>query len=274
MDNRPLGIFDSGLGGLTVAKEIYRLLPEESTIYVGDTARVPYGNRSQKIVTQFSRQIVDFLITQNVKGVIVACSTATSQALPTLQKLFNVPIYGVIEPAASEALQTTKNNHIGIIGTRGTIESKIFQKLLLKVNPKISITTQTCPLFVPLAEEGITRGKIAEAVASLYLQKFRQTPVDTLILGCTHYPLLELTIQKVVGNSVKLINPGLALAQNLKLKLTAADIAAPSNNIPFHHYFVTDNPDAFTKHAREFLGTQLNSQVKLLSLSESSEILT
>jgi glutamate racemase len=264
MSNQPIGIFDSGIGGLTVAQEIYNHFPHENTIYVGDTARVPYGNRSPETVIRFSRHIVTFLVKQQVKAIVIACSTASAQALETLQKEFSLPIYGVIEAAATRAALETKTKHIGVIGTRGTIKSNRFQTSIKSMDSHISITATACPLFVPLAEEGITTGSIASQIANLYLSGFKSTSIDTLILGCTHYPLLKSVIQVTVGSQVKLVDVGQALVEELLKKppFPLNSQAKPGQ----HQWYVSDDPASFSRLATRFLNPSISVKAKSITL--------
>lgn len=252
-DNRPIGIFDSGVGGLTVAKEIYKYLPNESTVYVGDTARVPYGNRSPETITLFSRQITQFLLKENVKAIVVACATASSVALDTLKQEFpQIPIIGVIDAASQNALEMTKTNGIGIIGTRATITSNSFGKRIKQLNTTTSTITQACPLFVPLVEEGILDGPIAQATIDHYLKEFKNTQIDTLIMGCTHYPLLEPLVQQYLPH-VQLINVGTSVAHALHTILITNGLVSLDTNIPTHLCYSTDLTDNFTRIAQLFL---------------------
>jgi glutamate racemase len=258
-NHRPIGIFDSGLGGLTVAKEIYRLLPNESTIYIGDTARVPYGNRSREAVTQFTQELIDALLTLDVKAVVIACGTASSVALPNLQDAYKqIPIIGVIEPAAENAVSVTTSNHIGVIGTQATIASNSFGNFIKKSNPHIEIHNQSCPLFVPIVEEGIINDHpiLLEAIKH-YLNKLQQTQIDTLILGCTHYPIISHAIADYLPG-VNLINAGVSVAQELNHLLINNHIENTSAKSPRHRYFVTDINQNFEEVAQTFLGKQIS----------------
>jgi glutamate racemase len=254
-DHRPIGIFDSGLGGLTVAKEIYRLLPNESTIYIGDTARVPYGNRSREAVTQFTQELIDALLTFDVKAVVIACGTASSVALPNLQDAYKqIPIIGVIEPAAENAVSVTTSNHIGVIGTQATIASNSFGNFIKKSNPHIEIHNQSCPLFVPIVEEGIINDHpILLETIKHYLSRLRQTQIDTLILGCTHYPIISHAIADYLPG-IHLINAGESVAEKLHRLLTKYQLENSGSKNPVHRYFVTDMNQNFETVAQTFLG--------------------
>lgn len=260
-----IGIFDSGIGGLTVAKELYRVMPGVSTIYVGDTARVPYGNRSRETVIRFSRQIVDFLIGKNVQAIVAACSTASSLALDTIRNEVKIPVIGVIEPTAELAAKTTKNGRIGIIGTTGTINSHAFEKQLISLNPDLFLTSKACPLFVPLIEEGMTEGPIVDQVIDYYLRGFKKERLDTLVLGCTHYPLIFKAIDKYFDHKVQLVNPGVALAQ------MADELSGETDDglVAKHHYYVSDDPEKFALQAERFLGqTVLPNQVDKVTFGD------
>ena len=221
--NAPIGVFDSGVGGLTVAREIMRQLPEESMIYFGDTARVPYGTKSKDTIVRYSRQIVNFLLSKGVKAVVIACNTASALALADLQELYNVPIIGMVQPGAIAAMNATKNKNIGIIGTNATIKSGQYGQYLRKLDPSVTVVTKACPLFVPLVEEGLIDDRITEDMVSRYLREFKQYDIDSLILGCTHYPLLINPIQRFVGDKVTLVNPAYEVAKTLKQMLAQRD---------------------------------------------------
>ena len=187
----PIGVFDSGIGGLTVVKEIINNLPDENIVYFGDTARVPYGNKSKNTVLRYSRQIVNFLKTKGVKAIVVACNTASALALDDLEKEIDIPIIGVVKPGAYAAVNTTKNNRVGVIATQSTVQSRLYQEIIAKQAPQINVFAKACPLFVPLVEEGWTNDTITLEVAKRYLRELQDKDIDTLILGCTHYPLLS-----------------------------------------------------------------------------------
>lgn len=253
MDNRPIGVFDSGIGGLTVVKEVLEQLPNESIIYLGDTARVPYGTRGKEIIKKFSLELTNFLLKRKVKFLVVACNTISATCLEEIEKASPVPVLGVIEPAASEAAKNTKTGKIGVIGTQATISSKVYEKEIKKINPKIKILTQACPLFVPLAEEGLIDEKATELIAQKYLKVFKNNKIDTLILGCTHYPVLKKVIQKVVGKKVRLIDSAKPTALKLKEILRQENLLSKSKKAK-HEFFVTDAPIRVYKVAKGFLG--------------------
>ena len=253
--NSPIGVFDSGVGGLTVALEIMRNLPSEDIVYFGDTARVPYGSKSAETIIRYSEQICRFLIGKQVKAIVVACNTASAFALETLQKEFHIPIIGVIKAGAEVAAAGTRNKRVGIIGTEGTIGSGIHASFLKNLDPEIRVIGKACPLFVPLAEEGWTHDPVTEEVARRYLEELKQQDIDTLILGCTHYPLLRSTIRKVIGDGVQLVNPAfetaLELKQLLKEKELEHDFQPPEELR--HRFYVSDLADKFRRFANTIL---------------------
>jgi glutamate racemase len=263
MDQRPIGVFDSGVGGLTVVHEIMNQLPNEEIIYFGDTARVPYGSKSKETVTKYSKQIIRFLLTKNIKAIIIACNTASSNSLEEVQKAFDIPIIGVVEPGSVMAYKTTKNNRIGIIGTEATIKSKGYTNSIKKHNKDIKTFSFPCPLFVPLAEEGWTNNEVAYLVAKKYLEPFYEKQIDTLVLGCTHYPLLKDVIQDVIGHNINLINPALEAAKNLKELLISKDGLRNSTQDPKHSFYVSDNTTKFEQIAAIALKKSIPSAKKV-----------
>ena len=251
-----IGVFDSGIGGLTVARELFRVLPNERVVYLGDTARVPYGNKSKETVVKFSTESVLFLMDQKVKLVVVACNTASSFALPALRKFSSTPVLGVIDPGVEAALQATRSGRIGVIGTTSTIGSGAYQKGIKRRAPKAQVVSVSCPLFVPFAEEGWVSDKIIESVAHKYLAPLKSSKIDTLILGCTHYPLLKNTIAKVMGEKVRLVDSATQTALKASLllkKLNQLNTARRSG----HRFFVTDEPKQFSKLSKRFLGKSI-----------------
>ena len=257
-DNRPIGIFDSGVGGLTVFSEVEKTLPQEEIIYFGDTARVPYGTKSKETVTRFSVENVEFLMKHNVKLVLVACNTASSLSLEFLKRCFRVPIIGVIEPGARKAVNKTRNNKIGVIGTNATISSGAYEKAIKKISSKMIVYSQRCPLFVPLAEEGWIDEEVTYDIASVYLSKLKKTGIDTLILGCTHYPLLKNTIKKVMGPKVSLVDSAQEVAKEARVVLDAGGILNGSSGKKKHKFFVSDEPEHFIKLAQAFLNRKMS----------------
>ncbi len=261
--SNPIGFFDSGIGGLTVVKEAMRLLPNENIVYFGDTARVPYGSKSNSTVIEYTMQAARFLMKKNIKMLVVACNTASSVALDELRKEINVPVIGVIEPGAKMALDETKNGRIGVIGTYATINNKAYSSQLKKLNGKIKVFEKACPLFVPLAEEGWLDHKATHLIAREYLEEFKEHEIDTLILGCTHYPILTETISKVVGKKVKLINSGLPASYILKNYLEGRGIRSQSVQIGYHEFYVSDVPAKFKNIAERFLGRKIDNLNKI-----------
>ena len=258
MDNRPIGVFDSGLGGLTVVKALKKLLPNESIIYFGDTARLPYGVKSKDLVKQYSIQITRFLIQKDVKIVIVACNTATAMALNILRSKFNsIPIIGVIEPGSEKAILKTKNKHIGVIGTISTISSNVYEKSIKEKNINIKVVSKACPLFVPFVEEGLIDGSAINEITQYYLSVFKNN-IDTLILGCTHYPLLKKTISKCTKN-ISLIDSADTVAKGAHKKLERNNLLNQNNQEGELHCYVTDLPMRFEKLGNIFLGTEITN---------------
>lgn len=244
----PIGIFDSGVGGLTVAREIMRQLPNESLVYFGDTARVPYGSKSKDTILKYSRQIVRFLQTQKVKAIVIACNTASAFALSDLQKECDLPIIGVILPGAKTAVANTATGRIGVIGTDGTIRSQIYTRVIHEYNPDIVVFGKACPLFVPLVEEGWLHDTVTDEIAKRYLSEFEDKDIDALILGCTHYPLLRSTIKNVMGDRVNLVNPAYETALSLRELLAQNGLLSPRKTIAesrMHRFFVSDAPEKF-----------------------------
>lgn len=261
----PVGVFDSGIGGLTVAREIMRNLPSEKIVYFGDTARVPYGNKSKDTVLRYSRQIIRFLETENVKAIVVACNTASAFALSEIQKEMNLPIIGVIEAGARVAAETTMNKKVGVIGTEGTIHSGIHERWLKSLDREITVYGKPCPLFVPLVEEGWLKDSVTEEIAERYLRELLEKEVDTLILGCTHYPLLRSLIQKVVGPEVKLVNPAYETALELKKLLSQENLLSTGKGqeeFPYRFY-VSDLAEKFRKFADSILPYDVEKTKKI-----------
>ena len=258
MDNRPIGVFDSGLGGLTVVKALKGLLPNESILYFGDTARLPYGVKSKDLVTQYSKQIINFLIKKNAKMIVVACNTATAMALNTLKKDFkDIPIVGVIEPGSEQAILTTINNKIGVIGTIATINSKAYEQSIKEKDIEIDIISKACPLFVPFVEEGLIDGEAINEIAQHYLSSFNNN-VDTLILGCTHYPLLKSVISKNTKH-ITLIDSASVVAKETYKKLKEHRLLTHDTSIGTLHCYVTDFPMRFEKLGNIFLGGEIKN---------------
>ncbi len=260
---QPIGIFDSGIGGLTVVKEIIHSLPNESIIYFGDTARVPYGTKSDSTIKEYSIQNTKFLRKHNVKLIVVACNTASSVALNEITLHANVPVIGVIKPGAEAAVKNTFNNRIAIIGTNATVSSKAYDREISKLNPKIEVRGKACPLFVPIVEEGWMNHEIGLLAAKEYLNVLQRFAYDTLVLGCTHYPLLKHTIQNVVGDKVKLIDSGIETAKQVKSILAEINLLNNSKEKPNRKYFVSDLPHRFKEIGEMFLGQKIKSIAKI-----------
>ena len=243
MNNRPIGIFDSGVGGLTVAAAVMKEMPNEKIIYFGDTARVPYGNKSSETVTRFAKQIIRFLLTEDVKVIIAACNTVSAVSLRKLREDFDIPIFGVVEPGVSSALEATKNKRVGIIGTSATIKSGAYEKLIYEKDPEIKVFSQACPLFVPLAEEGWTDTLITKLTAEKYLNPLIEKDIDSLVLGCTHYPLLYDCLKSVSGEGIELVNPAKATAECVKKYLSETDNLNVEKRLKEHKFYVSDMTD-------------------------------
>lgn len=262
---KAIGIFDSGIGGLTVLKELAAALPLENTIYLGDTARVPYGIRSAETVTRYSFENTQFLLSQEIKMLVVACNTASAVSLDAVKKEFPLPVIGVLEPGARAAAAATRTRKVGIIGTEATIGSGAYEKALGKLDPAIQVFSKACPLFVPLAEEGWTENDVAVLVAERYLAFFRTSGIDTLVLGCTHYPLLKKVIGKAVGPGIALIDSATETAKEVASVLDKLKWQRPGKGPAVRKYFVTDTPTRFERLGKLFLGdAQLTAeQVKV-----------
>lgn len=267
MSWQAIGIFDSGVGGLTVLREIMRALPQEDTIYFGDTARVPYGTKSPDTVIRYSQEIASFLVTKDIKLLVVACNTASAVALPTLRRQLSIPVVGVIEPGAKRAVEVTRSGIVGVIGTAGTIRSSAYTRAIKRLNPDISVLSRACPLFVPLAEEGWIDNDVARLTAASYLEELRRTGVDTLVLGCTHYPLLKKTIAAVMGPEVTLVDSAEETARTVGSILKEKKLLRPIEEMGNNHYFVTDVPAGFIRTGNRFLGGKLGD-VYQVSLEE------
>lgn len=251
--NKAIGIFDSGIGGLTVVARILRRLPNENVIYFGDTGRYPYGPRSPEIIKRFSRQNVNFLLEHGVKFVVAACNTASAVALDHIKKIYSIPIIGVIEPGAAAAAAKTKNKIIGVIGTQGTIESSSYQRALRSLDKTFRIHARACPLFVALAEEGYVNRPAARLIAADYLRDMKRRKIDTLVLGCTHYPLLKSTIRHVMGGAVELIDSAEETTRALKAALMKLGLLNENSRIGKKKFYVSDSPEKFKKIGERFL---------------------
>ena len=252
-DPRPIGVFDSGLGGLTAVRELQRVLPSESVIYFGDTARLPYGSKSRETVTHFGLEIAAFLMRQNIKCLLVACNTASSYALDTLTRRLEIPVIGVIEPAARAAVAASPHGRIGVIGTYGTVGSGAYPAAIARHAAGAAVISRACPLFVPLIEEGWMEHPVTRQVAEEYLLELRGAGLESLILGCTHYPLLAPLIGALMGPAVTLVDSGAEAARSVAALLRERGQLAPEAE-PQHHFYLSDEPRNFTRIAEGFLG--------------------
>lgn len=269
MTNRPIGVFDSGLGGLTAVREIKKIMPYEDIIYFGDTGRVPYGTRSKDTILKYTKQDIDFLKSHNIKAIVVACGTVSSVALDEVAGDYDIPIIGVVQPAVNTAITGKKHQRIGIIGTTSTIKSGAYSRRIEEISKQKSLDIKTfekdCPLFVPLVENG--RFSADDAVTKLvveeYLQEIKSQNIDTLILGCTHYPLLSEIISNFLGENVRLIDPGKATAEYV-----AKTFKSCEKKIATHSYYVTDDVASFTKNAKTFLGEEIQDKTELIDILE------
>jgi glutamate racemase len=252
-NNSPIGVFDSGVGGLTVAREILRQYSNESIVYFGDTARVPYGSKSQDTIIRYSKQIINFLKTKDVKAIVVACNTASAYALDEVERELDIPIIGVVKPGAKVAARTTKNRRVGIIGTEGTINSGLYTKIIQGIDKDITVYGKACPLFAPLVEEGMLHDSITDAVAARYLEELKKENVDSLILGCTHYPLLRDTIGEIMGDGVNLVNPAYETAVGLGAVMDELGIQASSDHEAVYEFYVSDAAEKFKRFANSIL---------------------
>jgi len=257
MSWKAIGVFDSGVGGLTVLKEIFKALPQEDTVYLGDTARVPYGTKSPETVIRYSHQIAEFLVSRDIKLLVVACNTASAVALDSLKESFSIPIVGVIEPGARRAVTVTGTGKVAVIGTEGTVKSSAYTKAIKRLAPQVQVVTRACPLFVPLAEEGWVDNEVARLTARTYLQGLTDEGIDTLVLGCTHYPLLKGVIAEVMGPSVTLVDSAEETARTVAEILGGDALLRPAAEQGNHHYFVTDIPAGFIRVGNRFLGGRL-----------------
>ena len=262
---KPLGIFDSGIGGLTVVKRITSILPLENIVYFGDTARVPYGSKSNSTVIEYSIQDTKFLLSKNVKLIVVACNTVSSVALKELRNRFDITFVGMIEPGAMMAIESTRNGKVGVIGTSATINNKAYSGEINKLDPKIQVYEKACPLFVSLAEEGWIDHKATHLIAQEYLKELKEQKVDTIVLGCTHYPILSGVIQDVMGENVIMIDSGIAAAKVVLKELDRMNLHRNSNSPGTQDYYVSDIPQKFKEISKIFMGRNLD-QIKKVDL--------
>lgn len=270
--NAPIGVFDSGVGGLTVAREIMRQMPNERIVYFGDTARVPYGNKSQDTVIRYSQQIVRFLQKQNVKAIVIACNTASACALETVKKMVEIPIIGVINAGVRAAVEATRNGKVGIIGTEATIRSGVYTEEMLRLRADIEVTAKPCPLLVPLVEEGLLHDSVTDEIASRYLSYLKGKYIDTLVMGCTHYPLLRSTFKRLMGEDVTLVNPAYETAVELRQlleerRLYCTDMPGETAQTPQYQFFVSDRAEKFTSFATAMLPKEVR-ETKQINIEE------
>ena len=259
IQDRPIGIFDSGVGGLTVVAEIFKLLPGENIVYFGDVGRSPYGGRSKDTIIQFARQDINFLLEHKVKFVVIACNSASAVAMEIVQKEYDIDVLGVIEPGAVAAVNCTRNNRVGIIGTRATINSDSYAKAIQRRRENAKVFSLACPLFVPLAEESYIEKEATYLIAQDYLKTLIDVDIDTLILGCTHYPLLKKVIGQVMGERVKLIDSAEETAREVAAVMSLRNLLRPSTNEVTHKFYVSDVPDKFSEITQRFLGRNISN---------------
>ncbi len=261
----PIGVFDSGIGGLTVVSEMMRQLPHESIIYFGDTARVPYGPKSPDTVRRYSHEITSFLRAEGVKAVVIACNTATAHALPMLRDELPMPVIGVVEPGARAAVAASRGGAVGVIGTKGTIASGAYERAIRSLSPEMMITARACPLFVPLVEEGWTDAEATGIIAREYLAPFVDAHIDTLVLGCTHYPLLKPLLARILGADVRLIDSARETAAETGRVLDQHELRADASALARHRFIASDAPQQFLELGQRFLGTAIE-RVETLTL--------
>ncbi|HEU4643558.1 MAG TPA: glutamate racemase [Gemmatimonadaceae bacterium] len=263
MSSSPIGVFDSGIGGLTVVRELMCQLPHERIVYFGDTARVPYGPKSPDTVRRYSHEIATWLGEQGVKAIVVACNTATAHALDALRRDFPIPVVGVVEPGARAAARATRHKRIGVIGTAGTIASGAYDRAIRAIASDVVVIARACPLFVPLVEEGWLDSEATRLIARRYLDPIAAERVDTLVLGCTHYPLLKPMLAETMGEAVRLIDSAEETASETKRVLEARGLAAPDGGVPVHRFVASDAPDRFLEQGQRFLGTAIERVEKV-----------
>lgn len=268
MDNRPIGIFDSGLGGLTCVKEVMNIMPNENIIYFGDTGRVPYGTRSSDTIIKYVRQDINFLRQFDIKLIVIACGTASSAALPHITTEYDTDIIGVVEPASKMAVDATRNGKIGVLGTSGTINSNKYSEQIGNLNPEIQVISKACPMFVPVVENGYSDSEVAEILANEYLDEMIKDNVDTIILGCTHYPLLKNTIQKIVGSDIILIDSGAAAAFEAKRIMSEQNLMSDRTKQGNTSYYVSDSVHGFEELGSLFLTKEINGDVLKIDIEK------
>jgi glutamate racemase len=266
LSDAPIGVFDSGVGGLTVAREIMRNLPLERIVYFGDTARVPYGSKSKDTIIRYSKQIIRFLQTQNVKAIVIACNTASALALEAVEQELDIPILGVIKAGAKAAAEVTKKGRVGVIATESTINSQMYSQTIHETHPEITVYGKACPLFVPLVEEGWLKDPVTETVARRYLAELLQQDIDTLILGCTHYPLIRSLVGRVAGENVQLVNPAYETAKELEQLLRERNLLNTrerGNESEPYRFYVSDAADKFKRFANSILPYDIETTIKI-----------
>jgi len=270
MNRRPIGVFDSGIGGLTVVRELLRQLPRESLIYFGDTARVPYGNKSPATVRRYAREVLDFLLAREVKMVVVACNTASAHALEELRRVSPVPVEGVIEPGARAAVEASRTGRIGVIGTAGTIASGAYERAIHAHEGAVAVVARACPLFVPLVEEGWLDHPATRLIAETYLGDLAGHGIDALVLGCTHYPLLKPLLGEVLGPGIALIDSAEQTARAVAAELAHSTLHAPRTAEAHVHFVVSDAPETFRKVGKRFLGERVRD-IELATFGDAED---
>ena len=266
--DKPIGVFDSGIGGLTVVKEIVKALPNESLVFIGDTARVPYGTRGKAVITQFALELATALLQRDVKYLVAACNTISSTCLAEVRSVSPVPVLGVVDPAVQTALKQTRTGRIGVIGTRATVASGFYEQQIRQLEPSISVMSVACPLFVPLAEEGLAAAQATRLIATDYLAPFANSEIDVLVLACTHYPILRDVIQQAIGENVVLVDSAGPTAETLAAELEAAGLG--SDGPAEYELLVTDGPERVHQVASDFFGRELPGVLRQTSLGRSS----
>ena len=267
MNNNSIGVFDSGLGGLTAVKSIIKEMPNENIVYFGDTARLPYGTKTEQTIKQYAESDIRFLLSHDVKLIVIACGTASSVALDDMRKIFPAKIIGVVETACEAAVKATKNGRIGVLGTSATIKSSSYLKGIAKLNSSARVYQKACPLFVPLVENGHFNTEVTRLVVAEYLEDIKKENVDTLILGCTHYPLLEDAIREYMGDGVTIINVGAELAKAIP-SILGEDNLASRDATGVCNYYVSDNPDGFAELGGVFLDRKIDGQVEEIDIEK------
>ncbi len=268
MNNKYIGVFDSGLGGLTAVKKLMEVMPDENIIYFGDTARVPYGTRSEDTIIKYVKSDISFLNTFELKMILVACGTASTVALEKMKDELPIKTFGVVEASVDKASRLTKTGKIGVLGTPGTIKSGKYEEYLKKINPKFSVYSKACPMFVPIVENGYQDSEVARLVACDYLKELLNKDIDTIILGCTHYPLLKDVIGKIAGSGVKLVDPGAELAEYAKDYLVKNNLTATKRLDEQYKYFISDSVENFTTLANRFLGKNIDENIEKIDIEK------